>query len=138
MVPMAILALSNWHYPIKSSSDLPKIQTHNLDADISHICVQPAYAPTKPRLWYLDGVTGKLRPPYFYPTPHGSPGWVLLLERAMFKFTPIEQPMVFNIMPISVNPDGSMSATVSGGFIAIGNSTQVGRRADLASNESDN
>jgi len=56
----------------------------------------------------------------------------------MFKFTPIEQPMVFNIMPISVNPDGSMSATVSGGFIAIGNSTQVGRRADLASNGSDN
>lgn len=55
----------------------------------------------------------------------------------MFKFTPIDQPMVFNIMPISVNPDGSMSATVSGGFIAIGNSTQVGRRANLASNESE-
>lgn len=36
----------------------------------------------------------------------------------MFKFTPIDQPMVFNIMPISVNPDGSMSATVSVGFIS--------------------
>ena len=56
----------------------------------------------------------------------------------MFKFTPIEQPMVFNIMPISVKPDGSMSATVSVGFIAKSHSTQVGRRADLASNESDN
>ncbi len=102
-----------------------------------HICAKTAYAPTKPRLWYLDGVTGKLRPTYFYPTPHGSPCGVLLLERAMFKFTPIEQPMVFNIMPISVNPDGSMSATVSGGFIAIGNSTQVGRSGDLASYESE-
>ena len=56
----------------------------------------------------------------------------------MFQLAPIEQPMVFNIMPISVNPDGSMSATVSGGFIAIGNSTQVGRSADSASNEADN
>lgn len=62
-------------------------------------------------------MTGRLRPPYFYPTPHGSPCGVLLLERAMFKFTPIEQLMVFNIMPISVNPDGSMSAVVSVGLI---------------------
>lgn len=43
----------------------------------------------------------------------------------MFKFTPIEQLMVFNIMPISVNPDGSMSATVSVGFIVNDTFTPV-------------
>lgn len=35
----------------------------------------------------------------------------------MFKFTPIAEQMCFNIMPISVNQDGSVSATVSVGFI---------------------
>jgi hypothetical protein len=61
-------------------------------------------------------VTDKLRPPYIYPTPHGSPCGVLLLERAMFKFTPIEQPMVFNIIPISFNSDDSMPATAKADF----------------------
>lgn len=46
----------------------------------------------------------------------------------MFKFTPIEQPMVFNIMPISVNPDGSMSATVSVGFIVNDTFTPVAQQ----------
>ncbi|MFK7088673.1 hypothetical protein AAFM71_07635 [Chromobacterium violaceum] len=35
----------------------------------------------------------------------------------MFKFTPIAQQMCFNIMPISINPDGSVTATVSVGFV---------------------
>jgi len=108
---------NTFHYIIQSGK--PSFTSKNIQTDkivqnihsFPHICAQPARAPTKPRLWYLDGVTGKLRPPYIYPTPHGSPCGVLLLERTMFKFTPIDQPMVFNIMPISVNSDGSMAAT---------------------------
>jgi hypothetical protein len=46
----------------------------------------------------------------------------------MFKFTSIEQPMAFNIMPISVNPDGSMSATVSVGFIVNDTFTPVAQQ----------
>lgn len=53
----------------------------------------------------------------------------------MFKFTPIAEPMCFNIMPISVNQDGSISATVTVGFVKDSTFTQFAQQSHYLSAE---
>lgn len=57
----------------------------------------------------------------------------LLLEITMFKFTTITEPMCFNIMPISVNQDGSISATVTVGFVKDNTFTQFAQQSHYLS-----